>query len=94
MSLWRVATWRSMVPPILTLILLVFAFAFGFRGPQSRSGLRTIAVAWLVVTVVNFVVAGVADDDDVPAFFFSALILLLLTYLLWRLGGWLRRRTA
>lgn len=83
-----------MLPPILTLVLLVFAFAFGLREPQSRTALPTIAVAWLVVTLINFIVADVADDDDVGAFLFSALVVLLLAYLLWRLGSWLRHRRA
>lgn len=85
--------WRLVLPPILTLILLVFAFLLGLRG-QSRSALPVIAATWLGVMVINFFVADVGDDDDVGAFFFSALVLLLLAYLLWRLGAWLRRRRA
>lgn len=83
-----------MLPPILTLILLVFAFGLGLRGPHARSALPLLAATWLAVMVINFFVAGVADDDDVGAFFFSGLVALLLTYALWRLGAWLQRRNA
>lgn len=89
-----VPTWRLVLPPILTLVLLLFAFLLGLRGPQSRSDLPVIAATWLGVMVITFFVADVGDDDDVGAFFFSALVVLLLAYMLWRLGAWLRRRRA
>ena len=81
-----------MLPPILTLLLLVFAFALGARVDQPRTALPTLAAAWLGVMVVNFVVADVGDADDVGAFVLSAFVILLLAYGLWRLGGWLARR--
>ena len=81
-----------MVPPILTLLLLVFAFALGARVEQPRTALLTLAAAWLGVMVVNFVVADVGDEDDVGAFVLSAFVVLALAYGLWKLGGWLARR--
>ena len=68
--------WRLVLPPILTLILLLVAFLLGLRGPQSRSALPVIAATWLGVMVINVSVADVGDDDDVRAFRFSALVAL------------------
>jgi len=55
-----------------------------------------LLIAWVVVMLVNFVVAGVADDDDIGAFVGSALVVLLLCIVPWRLGAWFkhRRRTV
>ncbi len=81
-----------MVPPILTLLLLAFALLLGFRMAEPRAALPALGVAWLVVMIVNFLVAGVADDDDVGAFVGSALVVLLLCIGLWRLGRRLEQR--
>jgi hypothetical protein len=80
------------LPPILTLLLLAFAFGVGYRDlPQHRT-LKVLVVAWALVMVTNFVVADVADDDDIGAFIFSALLVLVLCYGLSRLGGrWAHR---
>ena len=81
-----------MIPPILTLLLLAFAVLLGARVAELRSALPVLLMAWAVVMVVNFLVAGVADDDDVAAFLGSALIVLLLGVALWRLGAWVKQR--
>ena len=84
---------RFVLLPILTLLLLVFAFACSAHVSISQeSALPTLAAAWLGVMVVNFVIADVGDADDVGAFVLSAFVILLLAYGLWRLGGWLARR--
>ncbi len=77
-----------MIPPILTLILLAFAVLLGVRVAELRSALPVLLIAWVVVMVVNFVVADVADDDDIGAFVGSAFVVLLLCVALWRLGAW------
>ncbi len=79
-----------MIPPILTLLLLAFAVLLGVRVGKLRSALPMLLIAWVVVMVVNFVVAGVADDDDIGAFVGSAFIVLLLCIALWRLGVWFK----
>lgn len=81
-----------MIPPILTLLLLAFAVLLGVRVAELRSALPMLLIAWVVVMVANFVVAGVADDDDVGAFVGSAFIVLLLCIALWRLGAWFKHR--
>ncbi len=80
------------LPPILTLLLLAFAVLRGVRVAGLRSVLPMLLIAWVVVMVVNFVVAGVADDDDIGAFVGSAFIVLLLCIALWRLGAWFNHR--
>ncbi len=81
-----------MIPPILTLILLAFAVLLGVRVAELRSALPVLLIAWVVVMVVNFVVADVADDDDIGAFVGSAFVVLLLCVALWRLGAWFTHR--
>ncbi len=81
-----------MIPPILTLLLLGFGVLLGVRLAELRSALPVLLIAWVVVTVVNFVVADVADDDDIGAFVGSAFVVLLLCLALWRLGAWLTQR--
>ena len=89
-----VSSSRLVLPPILTLLLLVFAFVLGVRVEQPRTALPALAVVWLSVMAANFVIAGVGDDDDVGAFILSAFVILLLAYGLWRLGRWLSRDGA
>lgn len=81
-----------MIPPILTLLLLALAVLLGVRVAELRSALPVLLIAWVVVMVVNFVVAGVADDDDIGAFVGSALVVLSLCIALWRLGAWFKHR--
>ncbi len=83
-----------MLPPILTLVLLVFAVALGTRVRKPGGALPMLVVVWAVVMIVNFVVAGVADDGDVGAFVVSAGVVLILCAGLWRLGDWLAHRRS
>lgn len=83
--------WR-MVPPVLTLLLLVFAVLLGARMTELRSALPLLVIAWAVVMIVNFLVAGVADDDDIGAFVASAVVVLVVCVGLFRLGAWLKQR--
>ena len=81
-----------MIPPLLTVLLLVFAVLLGVRVAELRSALPVLLVAWVVVIVVNFIVADVADDDDIGAFVGSAFVVLLLCVALWRLGARFKHR--
>ncbi len=80
-----------MVPPILTLLLLLSAILLGTRVPSLLAALPLLVLAWALVMVVNFVVAGVADDGDVAAFVGSSLVVLLLCVGLWKVGERLGR---
>ena len=82
----------DLVPPLLTLALLVGSVVFGARVSHWRAAVPVVVIAWGAVMLANFVVAGVGDDDDIGAFVASAFIILLLCVGLVRLGAWLGRR--